>query len=338
MEKNELIVIYTDSPKEDVKILLQTIKPEEEIKNKDGLIVLKPNLVTDRPASSGATTHIEIVEGIIEYFNEKGYHNLKIMEGAWVGARTKSAFDLCGYTAASQKYNVPLVDLQRDKFVKKSAEGLTVELCESVLTADYLINLPVLKGHCQTTMTCALKNMKGVITNSEKRKFHAMGLHRPIAALNKIISPNLTIVDGICGDLNFEAELMGISLDEVPYIGLAEKFGVGCSDLQKAKIEEINPGKKTPITPQSGMAKRLAQYVEQNDACSACYGSLIHALCRMQENGTLKSLKGKIYIGQGFKGIEKDGIGIGSCTKGFSSSLGGCPPTARAIREFLENL
>ena len=34
-------------------------------------------------------------------------------------------------------------------------------------TVDFLINVPVMKGHCQTKITCALKNMKGLIPNSE---------------------------------------------------------------------------------------------------------------------------------------------------------------------------
>jgi hypothetical protein len=53
----------------------------------------------------------------------------------------------------------------------------------------------------------------------------------------------------------------------------------------------------------------------------------------------LSRLKGKkLYIGQGYKGREGDGIGIGSCTRGFSTSLPGCPPKARDIVEFLEKL
>ena len=36
-------------------------------------------------------------------------------------------------------------------------------ICDSALALDFLINDPVLKGHCQTKITCALKNMKGLI-------------------------------------------------------------------------------------------------------------------------------------------------------------------------------
>ena len=46
-----------------------------------------------------------------------------------------------------------------------------MEICCRALDADFLINLPVLKGHCQTAMTCALKNCKGCIPDREKRRF-----------------------------------------------------------------------------------------------------------------------------------------------------------------------
>jgi uncharacterized protein (DUF362 family) len=69
---------------------------------------------------------------------------------------------------------------------------------------DYLINVPVLKGHCQTGMTCCIKNLKGCISDSEKRRFHTMGLMKPIAALGTVLKPALQVVDSVCGDLSFE--------------------------------------------------------------------------------------------------------------------------------------
>lgn len=242
--KNGIRIIYGDNPKQIVKELLEVIKPEEEI-DKNSLIGIKPNLVVAKPSSSGATTSPEIVEGIIEYLKSKGYDKIVIMEGSWVGDRTSNAFKVCGYEDLSKKYNVPLIDLQKDNYKGYEINGLKINVCDYAAKVDYLINVPVLKGHCQTNMTCALKNMKGCIPNSEKRKFHTMGLHKPIAYLNKLIKQSLIIVDGMNGDLNFEeggnpvqmnrliagkdpvlidtyvAHLMGFSIEEVPYITMA---------------------------------------------------------------------------------------------------------------------
>ena len=274
--KNGIRIIYGDNPKQIVKELLEVIKPEEEI-DKNSLIGIKPNLVVAKPSSSGATTSPEIVEGIIEYLKSKGYDKIVIMEGSWVGDRTSNAFKVCGYENLSKKYNVPLIDLQKDNCKVYEINGLKINVCDCAAKVDYLINVPVLKGHCQTNMTCALKNMKGCIPNSEKRKFHTMGLHKPIAYLNKLIKQSLIIVDGMNGDLNFEeggnpvqmnrliagkdpvlidtyvAHLMGFSIEEVPYITMAEGIGAGTADLANAHIIELNKDKGLRrLTPSRG--------------------------------------------------------------------------------------
>jgi uncharacterized protein (DUF362 family) len=359
--KNSIRIVYGDNPKQMVMDLLVTIKPEEEI-DKNALVGIKPNLVVAKPANSGATTTPEIVAGVIEYLKSKGRDNIVIMEGSWVGGRTSQAFRLCGYEELSRKYNVPLIDLQIDTYKAYEVNGLKIDICDYVAKVDYLINIPVLKGHCQTNITCALKNMKGCIPNTEKRNFHAMGLHKPIAYLNKLIKQNLIIVDGMNGDLNFEeggnpvqmnriiagkdpvlidtyaAHLMGFDIEEVPYITIAERIGVGSTDLTNADIVELNKDNGSrKITP-SRKVQQLARYVVEDSACSACYGSLIYALERLNEKGLLNRLREKLYIGQGFKNKRHDGIGIGICTLGFDKCVKGCPPKARDIVEFLESL
>ena len=104
--KNEIQVIYGDNPKQMVKELLEAIRPEDGL-GKNALIGIKPNLVVAKPASSGATTSPEVVEGLIEYLKSKGRNRIVIMESSWVGERTARAFKVCGYEDLSKKHNVP---------------------------------------------------------------------------------------------------------------------------------------------------------------------------------------------------------------------------------------
>jgi uncharacterized protein (DUF362 family) len=361
INKNGIRIIYGDNPKQMVKDLLEAIKPEEDI-NKNDLIGIKPNLVVAKPSSSGATTTPEIMEGLIEYLKSKGRDNIVIMEGSWVGDRTSKAFKVCGYEDLSRKYDVPLIDLQRDKYKSCEINGLEIKICDFITKIHYLINIPVLKGHCQTNITCALKNMKGCIPDSEKRKFHTMGLHKPIAYLNKLIKQSLIIVDGMNGDLNFEeggnpvqmnriivgkdpvlidayaANLLGFNIEEVPYISMAEEIGVGTADLEEADIVELNKDIVSRKFKPSGRVKQLSRHIVEDCACSACYGSLIYALERLDEKGLLGKLKQKLYIGQGFKNKQCNEIGIGICTSGFNKYVKGCPPKARDIVEYLQKL
>lgn len=363
MKPNQIMVAYGERIPEMITALLERIKPEQQLKP-GAKIGLKPNLVLDKPAASGATTHPEIVAAIISYFQARGYQNLWIMEGSWVGAQTRRAFQTCGYTEVAQKYKVPLVDLKTDRTVVKQSSAMTLKVCAQPLDVDYLINLPVLKAHCQTKLTCALKNLKGCIPDSEKRRFHTLGLHKPIAHLAAVLPVHLTIVDAICGDLTFEeggnpvpmgriiagvdpvlidtyaAALIGLEAAEVPYITIAGQLGVGTTDLAAAAIFELNPEAKSSVIPRlSSRVQSLARYIEARQACSACYGSLIHALQRLDEEGSLAELQGsKIKIGQGFRSVAGAGPGVGSCTRKLDHSLPGCPPPALEIKKFLQEL
>jgi uncharacterized protein (DUF362 family) len=317
---------------------------------------VKPNLVLDKPPELGATTHGEVVEGIIRYLRELGVSDIEIIESAWIGGDTLRAFHACGYDAICKRYGVPFYDLKEDRTVKADTGQYTFDICGKAIETDFLINVPVLKAHCQTQLTCNLKNLKGCIPDREKRRFHALGLHEPIAYLNKAIPTHFCVVDGICGDLDFEeggnpvtrnlllagsdpllldsycAGLIGYRAEEIEYLRIASRIGVGRLYDEEAHVLELNAGAKPPHTQaNSGMVRRLAAHVNEDKACSACYAALIYALHHS------KRPQEKINIGQGFRG-KPGALGCGTCTSGHKRHIPGCPPTAVEILEFLKEV
>jgi len=345
MKNNEILLIYGENYKEMAKSLAKKASLAAMIGDTNKRIGIKPNLVDAYPADSGATTHPEIAAGLIEYLQENDFHNLVILEGAWVGGVTSECFDVCGYKELSDSYGVELFDTQKDASVKMDCAGLELNICKEVKDLDFLINVPVLKGHCQTRMTCALKNMKGLIPNSEKRRFHSLGLHKPIAHLSAGIHQDFIIVDGICGDWDFEdggnpvvmnrmyactdpvlcdafgCELLKRNADDVEYIGLAEELGLGSKNVSGADIIELNrPEKDLPDVPVTNKLLRLSEKAEEVESCSACYAYLIPALDMLDQEGLLDQLQEKICIGQGYRGQDGE-LGIGSCTSCFRHSL-----------------
>jgi len=338
---------------EDLEACLNRKYPEAgSSKKKECLrIGIKPNLVTPSPAEFGATTHPEIVEALICFLNRSGYMNLMIYEGSWAGDSTKEAFEYCGYNRLAEKYGISLVDTKELPSRKTDCHGLELELCSCIEEIDFLINVPVLKGHCQTKMTCALKNMKGLIPDREKRRFHTMGLHKPIAHLNTGIRQDFILVDDICGDPDFEeggnpgndgcilaakdpvmvdayaCRQLGWKTEDVPYVLLAEQLGVGSTE--KPLITDIGEGVKT----EPAKTRRLLDVsynVEDADTCSACYANLTEALWKLSEEGLLSELQEKIGIGQGMRN-RTGKLGIGNCTRMFEKSIHGCPPDPDTI-------
>ena len=358
MNTNEIYIKNGTQYKEMTKELLTQCNLAAQIFDTDMQIGIKPNLVAPSEASWGATTHPEIVAGIIEYLQERGYKKIAVLEGSWVGDKTTEAYEVCGYCELSEKYQVPFWDMQKDKGIERDCKGVKLNICERVADVDFLINVPVLKGHCQTKITCALKNMKGLIPNTEKRHFHSMGLHKPIAHLNTGIHQDFIVVDNICGDLDFEdggnpvvmnriwtaldpvlvdayvCQQLHYRVSDVPYVKLAGELGVGCSDISKADIRILGEDVQQNI-PKRRKVVEVADAVEEVDSCSACYGYLIPALDMLKQEGLFEKLDCKIAVGQGYRG-KSGKLGVGNCTCRFEHFVKGCPPTEIEIYEYLK--
>ena len=362
MEKNEIYVIYGKDIAAMAARLADEARLAELIGGCDKRIGLKPNLVTAKPASGGATTHPEIAAGLILYLKQNGFNNLTILEGSWTGGSTAQAFNVCGYRKLADETGVRLIDTKADKTRTCDCAGMKLAICESALAIDFMINLPVMKGHCQTKMTCALKNNKGLIPDREKSRFHTLGLTRPIAHLNTVIRNDFIVVDGICGDPDFElggsplyggrlfaardpvlcdawaAFQMGYSLNDIPYIGVAEQLKIGSADISAATVRELNHdgARLSPACAAAGnKVRQLAPYIMEDNACSSCYASLIFALSRMNK-AKLSRLKAKICVGQGFQG-KQGNVGVGQCCAGFQRFCAGCPPSGAEVLAFLNS-
>lgn len=323
-----------------------------------GSVALKPNLVIADAPENGAVTHPGVVSGAIEYFQAHGVKDISVIESSWVGDETMRALKRTGLEDVLKRYGVPFYDLKKDAARAVETPVGRIDVCRRALDAGLLVDLPVLKGHCQTVMTCALKNLKGCLPDREKRRFHAMGLTKPIAALGAALKPGLVIVDSLCGDLSFEeggtpvetnrmflgtdavqvdayaASLMGLTLSQVAYIELAERYGAGRAAFDAGDIVNLNAPSDVPSYPKpSGIVAKLTKRVRQDRACSACFANLVRALY-----ATGLGADADICIGQGFQGKTFAGFGVGRCCKGASRCVMGCPPSAEAIGRALAAL
>ncbi len=348
-------MIYSIYGRDSRKMTLRLLEASDAIRlvPSGGSVALKPNLVVSGSPDEGAVTHAGVLEGCIEYFRDNGVRDISIIEGSWVGDNTMRAMRTAGYDEVCRRYDVPFHDLKRDRTRSVDTPIGKIDICSRALDAGLLVNLPVLKGHCQTVMTCALKNLKGCLPDKEKRRFHSLGLTRPIAALGAVLKTGLIIVDSICGDLNFEeggnpvhtnrmflgtdpvmidaygCSLMGLELGRVPYVSLASEFGAGSVDF--GEVVSLNEPENAGSYPRpSGTVAGLVRNVHEDSACSACYASLVRALYVSPE-GRNRS----IYIGQGWKGrkIPDGALGVGNCCASSGLCVKGCPPSAKDIAE-----
>ena len=137
MDKNQIFITSGTEYKRMTKELLEKADLQSHIGDRKKKIGIKPNLVSPSEASWGATTHPEVVAGIIEYLKEHGFRDMVMLEGSWVGDKTREAFETCGFDRLEEEYQVPFWDMQKDKGISVDCGGMELNVCERVKELGY---------------------------------------------------------------------------------------------------------------------------------------------------------------------------------------------------------
>jgi uncharacterized protein (DUF362 family) len=209
-------------------------KPKVSVKSVD----IKVNLCYYWHASTGYTTDPRVVSGIIDCLRDIYGNNIKIrlVEADGTAMRTKYAFLMLGYEELAKRKNVELFNLSRDEIreerVRVYGREIAFRIPQSLLKSDLFINVPKLKIMRETKITCALKNIYGCIAYPRKIVYHPI-LNEAIVGINKILHPDLTIVDGIVALGRFPIKLGLIMASKDPF----------SIDWVASKIMGFNPSK-----------------------------------------------------------------------------------------------
>jgi len=288
---DKLVIVESKNIKNKIIYCLETI----DFKPSSNEFILKPNIVYKHKSGSGHITDIRIVESLIEILNEN-YDAKKIIiaEGPTLFLENPmELFDYVGYTKLVKKYhNVSLVDIYQTNYKKNNNNFMVPEILEG----RSLINLPVLKGHAQVGLTCAIKNLKGLLQRSDKKKFHREGLNEHLSTLVNL-KPELTLVDAITcqeceGDFlskkykfnllicsknpiiidDFCSRLVGFNIDEIPYLKML---------IEKEPLNYEIIGDYELLATWNAPRYELSYGkidIYHNDCCSYCVGALLHYL------------------------------------------------------------
>jgi len=202
---NLVSIVKYDGTINPLKNAIEQCNGFSELKQNDK-VLLKPNIVwggggTNKIPKYGLITTSKVVEDIIQLLHRHGCRNVSIGEGTIVdkefGSDTLNGYKWSGIAKVAKKYGVKLIDFNKESYKQVELNGAKIEISNAALETDFLINLPVLKTHCQAKVSLGLKNLKGSLSMGSKRKFHEKDLERMIALLNTQVKPKLTIIDGI---------------------------------------------------------------------------------------------------------------------------------------------
>ena len=262
-------------------------------------VVVKVNLVRDISPESGMVTDPAVAREVVSLAREAGAAQVILAEGTAEYLEgdpnrdrfcTKAAFRTAGYDLDGDMVDdatgTPLLDLNdtggTDLFDTSKVTRVIVPtglirkeywLPNSVLDADVLISVPVLKNHYLAGVTLGMKNLIGLLPND---LYHAPGnvygrhslSHSPIELDQHIVDVNLArrpdfvVVDGQRGMMDgptgsqiidpqmglvlagrdvFAVDtvgslLIGYEPSAIPYLQLAARSGLGIADTSRIHV------------------------------------------------------------------------------------------------------
>jgi len=277
---------------------LEAIHAESLILREGMRILLKPNLLSAKPPERAVTTHPAVVRAVIHWIKQFNPSKIYVADSSGGRARvslkaTIHSLKVSGIQSVCEEEGVeclPLEKTKREIYPVPNPLILNEILSTNLLKeVDLLINIPKIKTHSLTFLTCCIKNMFGIILLANKAKIHALfpridEFSSALVDIYSVSPPQLTLIDGyLCQEGNgpsagnvvkldlilagydpvaldtLVCKIIGLDPDRVLYLAKAEAKGLGSMALDEFKIigESVNsvqrsfkiPGRKNLSLP-----------------------------------------------------------------------------------------
>lgn len=226
---------------------------EDEFRNiKPGTkVLLKANLCTPTVPEKAATTHPSLLVELSKILLDLGAQ-VKIADDPIAPNVASQTLQLSGINSAFKGMPVETAIFALDKGfrwvdVPKGIILSKANFANEVLDADYIINVPKLKTHILTQMSCSIKNFMGCIERAQRKEIHVYKEKDDFAAalldIYRIKSANFTIVDGVVGMVGLGPS-NGIPANIGYIVASTNAYAV---DYAAAKILGYNPMKISTI-------------------------------------------------------------------------------------------
>ena len=180
-------------------------------------ILLKPNLVETAIGHTHINTNPAVVVAAAEALRKLDAAEIIVAEAQGHRRDSQLVLDESGMGRALLDAGLTFVDLNHDDVVEVPNAGSwtslqSLYLPRTLLSADWVVSVPKLKTHHWTGVTCAMKNlfgvMPGVVYGWPKNVLHWEGIDNSILDINATVKPALAIADAIVG-MEGDGPIMG---------------------------------------------------------------------------------------------------------------------------------
>ncbi len=267
----DLVVARGGEPEELVRRAMAALGGMERFVQPGYNVIVKPNIcVAYHTYEYAATTNPWVVAGLVKLCWEAGAGRVRVMDSPF-GGTPEEAYPRSGIQEQVLAAGGEMEIMSQFKFLPTEIpEGRDLRSCDiydEILNADLVIDVPIAKHHGLARLTLAMKNLMGVIR--DRPAMHS-NLGQRLADLASRVRPGLIVVDAVRiltangptgGNLNdvskldtvlattdivaadsYAATLFGKQPLELDYVRAGTEMGLGRSDLNSLRIEEISLG------------------------------------------------------------------------------------------------
>lgn len=275
----KLSKITHDEIRAKIKEIFELLGGVEKFISPGDKVLIKPNLLSPSNIEGARITDPRVIEAVVEII-------YPIASEIWIGdssgvstkSGTQKTMESIGLHKIPERF--PKVKLRNfDEEGKRPCEislgkrgKMQVAIAEGVFQADKIINLPKLKTHNLTVMTCAVKNTFGCLPGSQKARVHAEAkdpesFAHALIDIHLKVKPTITIVDATLsmegegpswgkpketkllfgGENSFSVDMiasriMGFIPTKIPTIKVGEERGLNPEkiDILGERLEEVS--------------------------------------------------------------------------------------------------
>ena len=259
-----MTVVRGGSPTDRVARGLAAMGGMERFVRPGDRVVVKPNIGFDTGRYSAATTEPEVVAAVVRACISAGAKEVIVTDGPT--RNIDSAYDQSGIRPAAAQAGARVVSPADADFVNGKLPGWgRWPVLAPYAQADKLINIPVVKHHSLAGTTIGMKAWYGALGGIRFQLHKRMD--EAVAGLAQMFRPTLTVVDatrilmrngprgGNLADVRDEhalaisddpvaldawgSELLGVDLDKLGWLALAEQRGLGSRKYADLSPEQI---------------------------------------------------------------------------------------------------
>jgi uncharacterized protein (DUF362 family) len=267
----DLVVARNGEPEALVRQAMAAMGGIEQFVPKGAKVIVKPNMcVAYHTYEYAATTNPWVVGTLVKMCLEAGAASVKVMDAPF-GGTAQEAYAISGIDEQVKAAGGEMTFMPGFRYVEAQIPNALklkkTYIYDEILQADVLIDVPIAKTHSLAGLTLGMKNLMGVVR--DRSALHRY-LGENLADLANFLRPTLTVVDAVRvlrkngptgGNLNdvdkldtliisqdivaadsYAATLFGMQPEDLSFIKAGREIGLGRSDLNNLRIEEINVG------------------------------------------------------------------------------------------------